>query len=239
MPDYEFDKSEEERFINAHNYFRRRHCAPEVTWDPKLEQLARAWGEQLAKTDFRTMGRNVISHPTEGNEPITYMSTDGKNANVGQNLAYGGVGLGDGVIQYRKEPEDVVADWYEELEVGNFQGGGMGFDGREITFTPTLDQKKNYASQKVREFVDRNKLGDTCSKGIRYKFNEPYTCSPATGHFTQVVWKDSNRIGCASVPVEWENDTKVWVCNYAPGGNVMSNSEYRQNVIDPTGCGNQ
>jgi uncharacterized protein YkwD len=239
MPDYQFNLTDKERFLNAHNYYRSRHCADPVVWDARLEQLAQAWGEELAKTDFRTKGRNIISHPTQGNEGIIFLSTDGKNVNVGQNLAYGGEGLGGGNVQYRKEPEDIVADWYEEMEVGNFQGDGLQFDGSKITFQPSVDQKKKSAVSSVLNHLNNNNLNNSCSKGIRYKFNEPYVCSPATGHFTQVVWKDTNRIGCAAVPVEWEDGSKVWVCNYAPGGNVMSNTEYRQNVIDPGTCGNE
>lgn len=239
MPEYKFTLTDKQRFLDAHNYYRKRHCEGDAVWDSKLESLAQAWANKLAKTDYRTLGRGIISHPTQGTEPLTYLSTDGTNVNVGQNLAYGGETLGAGSIQYRKEPEDIVADWYEEMEIGNFQGSGMSFDGRKISFTPSLDDQKTYAAQRVKSYIDSNNLSSTCSTGIRYKFNESYVCSPGTGHFTQVVWKNSNRIGCASAPVEWENGSRIWVCNYAPAGNIMSNTEYKQNVIDPSTCGNE
>jgi hypothetical protein len=51
------------------------------------------------------------------------------------------------------------------------------------------------------------------------------SCSGVCGHYTQVVWRDSVRLGCGVAScsqnspfdgfAEWEN----WVCNYDPPGN--------------------
>lgn len=48
-----------------------------------------------------------------------------------------------------------------------------------------------------------------------------------TGHFTQLVWKDTKRVGCGMVSC---NGLDVWVCQYDPPGNVEG--EYR----DQVGC---
>jgi uncharacterized protein YkwD len=54
--------------------------------------------------------------------------------------------------------------------------------------------------------------------------------SMETGHFTQLVWKDTTRVGCAMAKCpEWD----LWVCNYDPPGNVEGG--YRSNVRS-TGC---
>jgi pathogenesis-related protein 1 len=41
--------------------------------------------------------------------------------------------------------------------------------------------------------------------------------SMTTGHFTQLVWKESARLGCGTASC---GGTQVWVCNYDPPGNV-------------------
>jgi uncharacterized protein YkwD len=51
-----------------------------------------------------------------------------------------------------------------------------------------------------------------------------------TGHFTQVVWRGTTQMGCATTSC---NNMDIWVCEYDPPGNVET--QYRQNVL-PTGC---
>ncbi|HXW52659.1 MAG TPA: CAP domain-containing protein [Myxococcota bacterium] len=41
------------------------------------------------------------------------------------------------------------------------------------------------------------------------------------GHFTQVVWKDTKKIGCGVAVCEGQGHAEVWVCNYDPPGNVI------------------
>lgn len=54
--------------------------------------------------------------------------------------------------------------------------------------------------------------------------------SMQTGHFTQVVWRETTQIGCG---VTTCNGMDIWVCEYDPPGNVET--MYRQNVL-PTNC---
>lgn len=54
--------------------------------------------------------------------------------------------------------------------------------------------------------------------------------SMETGHFTQLVWTGTERIGCG---VSQCNGLDVWVCNYDPPGNYEG--EYASNVL-PTSC---
>jgi uncharacterized protein YkwD len=68
-----------------------------------------------------------------------------------------------------------------------------------------------------------------------YNYNSP-VFSSATGHFTQVVWKNSTQLGCgAAQGTKTMNGTKYnafyVVCNYAPAGNVQG--QFAANVLKP------
>ena len=54
-----------------------------------------------------------------------------------------------------------------------------------------------------------------------YNYNDPKLTSDS-GHFTQVVWKDSTEIGCGQATC---GDKKYYVCQYKPAGNYSSRFE--------------
>jgi pathogenesis-related protein 1 len=58
------------------------------------------------------------------------------------------------------------------------------------------------------------------SKNYRYGSN---TCRGVCGHYTQIVWRDTRRVGCA---VARTARTEVWVCNYDPPGNWVGKRPY-------------
>ena len=51
-----------------------------------------------------------------------------------------------------------------------------------------------------------------------------------TGHFTMVVWRASEHVGCGHAAC---NDKEIWVCQYDPPGNV--DGGFEANVLAP-GC---
>ena len=48
-------------------------------------------------------------------------------------------------------------------------------------------------------------------------------CRGVCGHYTQIVWRASQRLGCAMATC---GDTEVWVCNYDPPGNFVGERPY-------------
>ncbi|NEO26169.1 MAG: hypothetical protein F6K03_04550 [Kamptonema sp. SIO4C4] len=51
------------------------------------------------------------------------------------------------------------------------------------------------------------------------------SCSPGKvcGHYTQVVWEDTQEVGCGMARNE---NREVWVCNYNPPGNYVGEKPY-------------
>jgi len=48
-------------------------------------------------------------------------------------------------------------------------------------------------------------------------------CDGATGHYTQIVWEDTEKIGCGASICEFNGVQMLWVvCNYSPSGNSRS-----------------
>lgn len=61
-----------------------------------------------------------------------------------------------------------------------------------------------------------------------YDYNRP-VFSEKTGHFTQLVWKSTRKVGCG---VAQARGGRVYVaCNYDPFGNMKG--QFRQNVLSP------
>ena len=58
------------------------------------------------------------------------------------------------------------------------------------------------------------------------------SCSGVCGHYTQVVWRSSARLGCGvaqcstNSPFSGFSDWQLWVCNYDPPGNFNGTRPY-------------
>lgn len=57
-------------------------------------------------------------------------------------------------------------------------------------------------------------------------------CSDTCGHYTQVVWAESRRLGCGVAnctegsPFDGGGAWQIWVCNYDPPGNFLGELPY-------------
>jgi uncharacterized protein YkwD len=65
-------------------------------------------------------------------------------------------------------------------------------------------------------------------EGASYRFRDG-GFSMSTGHFTQLVWRATTKIGCGHTMCD---NKVIWVCNYDTAGNVEG--EYRENVLPAT-----
>ncbi len=53
------------------------------------------------------------------------------------------------------------------------------------------------------------------------------SCAPGKmcGHYTQLVWKASKKVGCAYAVCE-DSKEQIWVCQYEPAGNLIGSRPY-------------
>jgi uncharacterized protein YkwD len=67
-----------------------------------------------------------------------------------------------------------------------------------------------------------------------YSYSNP-GFSMNTGHFTQMVWKSTLKIGCAKVRCNGRHGTPgdYLVCEYSPAGNIVSPGYFADNVTRP------
>ncbi len=84
------------QILSAHNRYRADHCAAQLAWSPKLEQVAQAWANSL-KADGCKFGHS--------------------GGQYGENLAAGTSGTLDG--------NAVAAMWYDEVKDYDFGRGGF------------------------------------------------------------------------------------------------------------------
>ncbi|WP_239014656.1 CAP domain-containing protein [Archangium violaceum] len=95
--------------------------------------------------------------------------------------------------------------------------------GENLAAAAPPDSKTN--TQVVQDWVSE-------SADYSYATNK---CAPGKvcGHYTQVVWRNTTQVGCASVtctknsPFGAKFPTwRLWVCNYAPPGNYVGQKPY-------------
>lgn len=65
-----------------------------------------------------------------------------------------------------------------------------------------------------------------------YSYEHP-GFSKKTGHFTQMVWKSSTKLGCAKAVCNGANGTpgEFLVCEYSPAGNIVNAGYFARNVV--------
>ena len=53
------------------------------------------------------------------------------------------------------------------------------------------------------------------------------SCQPGEmcGHYTQIVWKSTERVGCAMITCKGDTEY-MWMCNYDPPGNMVGSKPY-------------
>lgn len=70
-------------------------------------------------------------------------------------------------------------------------------------------------------------------EGAQYSYEHP-GFAHETGHFTQLVWVGSQKVGCGVVVCNGKNGTpgNYLVCEYSPAGNTTNPGYFEKNVLN-------
>jgi len=231
------------RWLNIHNQLRRKHCSPDLVWNDQLAQLALNWTNKLAQDNISFSAGNPIPHPagdaqgenSPGSQKFIYQTLkdaagnpidNGYGGQAGQNLAIGHPSV--------KTIENVTMDWYNEVNYPNLL--------RSNEYNLSEADKQRILQERLNQKYQSQNLISKCGNNpiLSYKYDKLPECSPDTGHFTQLIWKDTKELGCARVirPDGYE----IYACNYSKPGNVYGYNDqstlatFTANVLDPAKC---
>ncbi len=65
-------------------------------------------------------------------------------------------------------------------------------------------------------------VGAWAAESASYQY-DTNSCSRVCGHYTQIVWRQTRAVGCG---VARDPKREIWVCNYAPFGNIIGEKPY-------------
>ena len=80
--------------------------------------------------------------------------------------------------------------------------------------------------REVQQVSPTKVVDDWASERAYYSYKRN-SCSPGKmcGHYTQVVWHTTTKVGCAAAVCE-DSREQVWVCRYQPAGNWVGRKPY-------------
>ena len=151
-------------------------------------------------------------------------------------------------LTWSKELAASAQSYASECKIGVHSGGS---DGENLADAWRID---NNGQPVLPALSDKDAFEKTWyCEVVNYDFNNPVfkpgfttDCKVVNGHFTQVVWKDTCRLGCGRATCTLKDDAgndrqgTHWVCRYRPAGNVNATdpSVLKQKVLAPTAPNN-
>ena len=136
--------------------------------------------------------------------------------------------VGVSKITYSSELAVSAQSWAEHLKQANnckmqhsSPDGKYGenlFWGSAVKWTDGRIEEQFISSKQV--------VDDWGSEKIDYDYTtNDCTRGKMCGHYTQVIWGDSTKVGCGMAICE-ESKEQVWVCRYQPAGNWIGKKPY-------------
>jgi uncharacterized protein YkwD len=150
-----------------------------------------------------------IAPPVGNSEPAAFAGTL-----VAHNVWRQQVGVPD--LTWSEEAAKVAQDWanhQQSLGCTMAHNPDRGNYGENVYWAMgSTPSPKDVVDAWGSEIVDYDYATNSCQPG------------KVCGHYTQVVWRDTQKVGCGTASC---NDGSIfWVCNYDPPGNYMGQTPY-------------
>lgn len=136
--------------------------------------------------------------------------------------------VGAGKLSYSPELEVSAQAWADNLKQTNNcrmrHSTPEGRYGENLYWASALTWSDGRRElQKVSSEIPVDSWG---SEKLDYSYEEN-SCKPGKmcGHYTQMVWRTSTKVGCAMAVCE-DSQEQVWVCQYQPAGNWVGSKPY-------------
>jgi len=129
-------------------------------------------------------------------------------------------------LQWDSSIAAAAQKWAEELVATDaFNHDGARGDVGENLYSQTGPTKASCAEAALSWYDERK----------HYNYENPnYGSNYTIGHFTQLVWKSSQKVGVGIASKTTGGNTRtVIVARYSPAGNVQITEEYKANVMQP------
>lgn len=131
-------------------------------------------------------------------------------------------------LTWSEEAEAVAALWAQELADRSCKMSHNGDKTRRKVYGENI-----YSYWFSRPYTgyrrDEADVADGWGVEIKYYDDATNTCTApegeTCGHYTQMVWSRSLKVGCARARCE---SAELWVCNYFPRGNLIGVHPYRK-----------
>jgi len=223
----EVTKIERAQILHLHNSFRdavagNRTDQPQASnmrqmiWDGELAGIAQRWADQCRFQhdcpDCRRVGAQVVSAApvTTAGGIVIPAATGTPTGTVGQNLF---LEVGPGSQRSKNDWEGVIKSWFDERFLFNddffpLNPPGQPTNNNNPPTPPTPQNPARSTSPRTRVEKIQN---------FQFDFR--------TGHYTQMVWADTDRIGCGFKSFRQggkDNVHKLYVCNYGDSGNFIN-----------------
>ncbi|HSW38030.1 MAG TPA: CAP domain-containing protein, partial [Acidobacteriota bacterium] len=121
----------------------------------------------------------------------------------------------------RSEVKVPPLQWSEKLEAQARKWAGMLINLKWLVHNPNSPYGENLLLTDMR-FTPAMVVATWASESRYYDYLTN-SCSGECAHYTQIVWRETQKVGCA---VASHGRWDVWVCNYDPPGNYMGEHPY-------------
>ena len=114
-------------------------------------------------------------------------------------------------LEWSDKLAGVAQEWADKLLAG-----------KDIHHRPNSPYGENIFESRGGKIVAADVVNDWASESRDYIYRTN-RCLDVCGHYTQLIWRSTKRVGCA---VAHSTDREVWVCEYDPPGNVEGERPY-------------